>query len=754
LAALRERLLEAPTESRETRPASLPMPRTRFVGREKERSALRALLERPDVRIVSLTGFGGIGKTRLALQVAEEMSVRFPGGVFFVPLESVRDADPMVAAISRTLGVRETAGQTLSDSLKEHLAAAARAPMLLVLDNFEQLLPAAPAVADLVASGASLKIVVTSRSPLHVYGEQEFPVPPLALPDLAALPSFDRLREFESVALFLQRAQAVMPDFALTKENAPAIADICSRLEGLPLALELAAARVKLLTPSAMQARLEKRLSLLTGGALDLPLRQRTLRGAIEWSHDLLSEDEQKLFRRLAVFVGGCTLESVEAACNAKSDLALDPLDGMASMVDKSLLRQVDFEGEEPRFVMLDTIREYAVERLAASGDEPITRRSHAAYCLILAEEIGSADAGIDSSDWLDRCDREHENFRAALEWLWRTNEAEWGLRLAGALFQFWERREYISEGRDWLGKLLALPGAAARTKVRARALFAAGVLAGAQKDYGVAETLLQESLEINRETHDKWAAAVSLNALAVTALDCRDVAAARSLSEQNLEVWRELGDRAAVARSLSNLASVVREQKDYELAGSLYEEALSIFDEIGDPTSAARVLNKQGDVARDLGDSARARALYEKSLATFREFGDRWGTALALADMGNLARDRRDFAAAHELYSESLRIFRELDYKRGIAQVLELFACAAAEQGRAKRALALAGAAAALRQTLGTPLRSAEQARLEASLESARKGLTDSEGTAAWIEGWSTPVEKTLEGALGGDVG
>jgi predicted ATPase/tRNA A-37 threonylcarbamoyl transferase component Bud32/Tfp pilus assembly protein PilF len=756
LAALREHLLEAPAETRGARPANLPQPRTRFVGREKERAALRALLERADVRIMSLTGFGGIGKTRLALQVAEDMSARFPAGVSFVPLDSARDADQMVAAICRTIGVRETTGETLRNSLKEHLAAAARAPMLLVLDNFEQLLSAAPTVADLVAAGPELKVVVTSRSPLHVYGEHEFPVPPLALPDLGALPSLERLTQYESVALFLQRAQAVKPDFALTKENAPVIAEICARLDGLPLALELAAARVKLLSPSAMQSRLEKRLQLLTGGALDLPARQRTLRGAIEWSYDLLNEDEQKLFRRLSVFVDGCTLEAAEAVCNAKDDLGLDPLDGMSSMVDKSLVRQIETEGEEPRFVMLETIREYALERLTASGDEAITRRAHAAYGLVLAEEVGSARvaAVIDSAEWLDRCEREHENFRAALDWLCRKDEAQWGLRLGAALFQFWERREYITEGKEWLTRLLDLPGAVARDKVRARAVFAAGVLAGAQKDYQLANTLFTESLAINRETDDKWAAAVSLNALAVTALDQRDVAAARSLSEQNLEVWRELGDRAAVARSLSNLASVVKEQGEYGLARSLYDEALSIFRETGDPTAAARVLNKLGDVARDQGDTAEAQKLYDESLEAFREFGDRWGTALALADLGNLARERRDFPSARSLYRDSLRIFHELDYKRGVAQVLENLACADAGQGEARRALALAGSAAALRHNLGTPLGSSEQAKLEASLESARKRLAGSEGASAWMEGWTTPLEKTVEAALGGDAG
>ncbi|MDQ5857123.1 MAG: serine/threonine-protein kinase, partial [Acidobacteriota bacterium] len=449
LGALREHVMEAPAESRGSRPANLPVPRTRFVGREKERADLRVLLERPGVRIVSLTGFGGIGKTRLALQVAEDMSAGFAAGVSFVPLESAHDAEQMVAAICRTIGVREIAGQSLRDSLKEHLASSGRTPRLLVLDNFEQLAAAAPAVADLVASASGIKVVVTSRSPLHVYGEQEFPVPPLALPDLGALPSLERLTQYESVALFLQQAQAVKPDFALTKENAPQIAEICARLDGLPLALELAAARVKLLSPAAMQARLEKRLQLLTGGAVDLPARQRTLRGAIEWSHDLLDEDEQKLIRRLSVFVDGCTLEAVEAVCNAKEDLGVDPLDGMSSMVDKSLSRQIEADGEEPRFVMLETIREYALERLTASGDEPITRRAHAAYCLVLAEEVGSADAGVEPADWLDRCEREHANFRAALDWLCRNDQAPWGLRLGGALFQFWERREYISEGRD-----------------------------------------------------------------------------------------------------------------------------------------------------------------------------------------------------------------------------------------------------------------------------------------------------------------
>jgi tetratricopeptide (TPR) repeat protein len=418
-------------------------------------------------------------------------------------------------------------------------------------------------------------------------------------------------------------------------------------------------------------------------------------------------------------------------------------------MVDKSLMRQSETAGEEPRFVMLETIREYALDRLASSGDEAITRRAHAAYCLVLAEEVGSADSGVDSSVWLDRCNREHGNFLAALESLTRANEAQWGLRMGAALFQFWERREFIAEGREWLKKLLALPGAEARDKARARALFAAGVLAGIQKDFPRAGAYLEESLAINQETDDKWAAAVSLNALAVHALDHRDVAAARALSERNLEVWRELGDRAAVARSLSNLASVVKEQGDYPLARSLYEEALAAFREIGDATAAARVLNKQGDVAREEGNPAGAKELYEESLVTFRAFGDRWGTALALADLGNLARERREFASAQELFRESLQIFRDLDFKRGVAQLLESFAICAADQAKSGRALGLAGAAAALRRSAGVPLAPAEQEKLEVGLAAARQKLNGSDAAAAWMEGWTMPLERAIETAL-----
>jgi predicted ATPase len=551
------------------------------------------------------------------------------------------------------------------------------------------------------------------------------------------------------VALFVARAVAVKPDFELNQENATAVAEICARLDGLPLAIELAAARVKVLSPASMRTRLTSRLQLLTGGARDMPERQQTLRAAIDWSYDLLSEAEQRLFRRLSVFVGGCTLEGAEAVCDTKSDLDLDLLDGMASMVDKSLVQRVEQAKGEMRFVMLETIREYALEKLEASGEEASTKRVHAAYCLVLAEEQAAEQSGTEGAEWLERFTLEHDNFRASLEWLTATGDADWGLRLGTALFRFWEMREYLAEGRDRLGKLLKLPGAAAPTKARARALFAAGVLAIEQGDYASSDALVRESLEIARQLGDKQGAAVSLNALAVNARDQGDVAVARSLFEESLALWRESGDQKAVARSLSNLANVVKLQGDYAGARALYAECLSIFRGLQDHAGVAWSLNYQGDVARDQGESEAARALYEQGLAIFRELGDRWGIAGTLADLGSLAREQGNYPAARSRYQESIRIFQELDHKRGIARLLECFAGSAAAQLEAERSLRLAGAAAALRQNIGAPLTPTEQAKLEASLHPARRALTNTADVTAWLEGWALPVDKAIEEVL-----
>jgi predicted ATPase len=749
LAAIRDRFSEKPARQAEARPANLPAQRTGFVGRENEVAAAKELLLHQDVRVVTVTGPGGIGKTRLAVQVASGLVEHFPGGIHFVPLSSISDPGLISSAIVQAMGIREAKGQSPLQILNEHFQDSLRAPILLLLDNFEHLIQAAPMVARLLAIGPNLKILVTSRAALHVYGEHEFPVPPLALPDALAMPPIEVLAQYPAVALFVARAVAVKPDFELNQENATAVAEICARLDGLPLAIELAAARVKVLSPASMRTRLTSRLQLLTGGARDMPQRQQTLRAAIDWSYDLLSEAEQKLFRRLSVFVGGCTLEGAEAVCDTKSDLDLDLLDGMASMVDKSLVQRVEHAKGEMRFVMLETIREYALEKLEASGEEASTKRVHAAYCLVLAEEQATEQSGAEGAEWLERFTLEHDNFRASLEWLTETGDADWGLRLGTALFRFWEMREYLAEGRDRLGKLLKLPGAAAPTKARARALFAAGVLGIEQGDYASSDALVRESLEIARQLGDKQGAAVSLNALAVNARDQGDVAVARSLFEESLALWRESGDQKAVARSLSNLANVVKLQGDYAGARALYAECFSIFRGLEDHAGVAWSLNYQGDVARDQGDLEAARALYEQGLAIFRELGDRWGIAGTVADLGSLAREQRNFPAAHSLYRESLGVFQELQHKRGIARLLECFACSAAAQFQAERSLRLAGAAAALRQNIGAPLTPAEQAKLEASLHPARQALTNTAGVTAWLEGWDTPVEKAIEEVL-----
>ena len=749
LAAIRDRFSEKQVKQAEARPTNIPVQRTRFVGREKEVVFAKELLQRGDVRLVTVTGPGGMGKTRLAVEVANSLVEQFPGGIYFVPLSPVSDPSLMASAIVQTLGIREAGGQSPLEVLKKNLRDSSGAPMLLLLDNFEHLIQASPVVAELLATAPNLKILVTSRAALHVYGEHEFPVPPLALPDSKSMPSLEALSKCPAIALFVQRAAAAKPDFELNAENARAVTEICGRLDGLPLAIELAAARVKVLSLSAMQTRLASRLQLLTGGARDLPQRQQTLRATIDWSYDLLSPAEQKLFRRLSVFVGGSTLEGVEAVCDTKGDLDLDLLDGTASMVDKSLLQQVEQANGESRFVMLETIREYAREKLEASKEEALTRRAHAAYCLVLAEEEVTEQGGAVGAELIERLSLEHDNFGAALEWLTKTGDADWGLRLGAALFRFWEAREYLAEGSDRLGKLLQLTGAAAPTKGRLRALFAAGVLASEQGDYPAADVLLNESLGIANQLYDKQGVAVSLNALAVGARDRGDIAIAHCLFEESLVLWRELGDQKAVARALSNLASVVKLEGDYARVSSLHAECLSIFRELGDRTGVAWSLNSQGDAARDQGDLAAAQTLYEQGLAIFRELGDSWGIAGTLADLGSLAREQHDCSAARSLYCESLKTFQELRHKRGIARLLECFAGLAAVQLQAERSLRLAGAAAALRQNIGAPLTPVEQTKLEAILDPARQAVTNTASTMAWLEGWAMPFEKAIEEVL-----
>jgi tetratricopeptide (TPR) repeat protein len=421
----------------------------------------------------------------------------------------------------------------------------------------------------------------------------------------------------------------------------------------------------------------------------------------------------------------------------------------MASIVDKSLVQQVDQPSGDLRFVMLETIREYAMDKLTASGEGELTKRTHVAYYLVLAEEGGSDEAGAENSEWLNCLESEHSNLLSAVDRLTDTGDADWALRLGTALFRFWETREYLTEGRDRLGKILKLERAMEPTRARGRALFAAGVLAGEQGDYASADTLIDENLQIARESGDERGVAVCLNALAVHARDRGDIAMSRHLFEECLALWRRFGDPLTIARSLSNLAGIVRLQGDYARARSFYAECLLIFRESNDRAGIAWSLNYQGDVARDQGDVESARSLYEEGLETFRELGDRWGIAGSLADLGNLARDRENYDVAESLYRESMGIFQALGHKRDIARVLECFACCAAARRLPARSLRLAGAAAALRHTVGAPLTPSEQAKLERGLQPARQMLTNSTGATVWFEGWTAPVGKAIEEVL-----
>src|SRR5215211_4624856 len=470
---------------------NLPLQPTPLVGREKEVAEVRDLLRQGETRLLTLTGPGGIGKTRLALQAAADLLDDFPDGTFFVPLATLTDAELLLPAVAETLGVRETGDQPLGETLKDYLR---ERHLLLLLDNFEQVLGAAPAVTELLGAAPGLKVLVTSRTPLRLYGEKEYAVPPLSVPDVKHLPDLKTLSQYEVVRLFIERAKSAKVDFEVTDESAPAVAEICVRLDGLPLAIELAAARIKMLPPRAMLHRLGSRLKLLTGGARDLPERQRTLRATIEWSHALLDQGEQVLFARLAVFSGGRTLEAIEAICDAEGDLPVDAFEDDSSLLDKSLLRQEEGPGGEPRLVMLETAHEFAREKLGQSAEAEEIERVHAEYFLALAEEADPELRGPDQLQWLEKLEAEHDNMRAALTWALEHEEVEEALRLGGALWWFWWMRSHNSEGRRWLEQVLVMDGRGS-LEVRAMALAGVGYLGLEQGDLDRAKEACEEGL-------------------------------------------------------------------------------------------------------------------------------------------------------------------------------------------------------------------------------------------------------------------
>lgn len=710
----------------------LPTPRSSLIGREREVDESVRLLQQPDVRLLTVTGAGGAGKTRLAIATATAIAPQFTAGVQFVGLASITNPDLFLAALAKSLNIRETANRSVHQVLGAYLQDAG--PFLFVLDNFEQLRQAATIVGDLLAACPLLKVLVTSRACLRIYGEQEFPLAPL---DQSA-----------AVQLFVQRATAVRPNFTVTPENAAAVGEICSRLDGLPLSIELAAARTKVLSPNAILDRLQSRLQLLTGGALDLPERQQTLRNTIDWSHGLLNEAEQKLFRRFSVFIGGGTLEAAEAVCNTGRDLGIDLLDGLSSLVDKNLIQRMDPHDAEARFRMLETIREYALERLAASGEEGSTRRAHGAYCLVLAEEGNPELSPAERAAWLARCDLEIDNFRCALDYLLESKDRDWALGLSIALFRFWDMREHLNEGRARLETVLDLAGEG-YLKERAKVCIFLGALTTAQADYPAAERFLTRSLNLYEQLGDRWGIAASLNALGITARDRGDYQAALNRFERSLQGWRTLPDRLATARCLHNLANAAKIKRDFPRALMALNEATVIFREVGDRSGAAWSLNQQGDIAREQGDADAAAEFYQRALKAFREAGDRWGCARSLADLGHVCCQKGEYQAALAAFREAVTVFAELGHKRGVARSLEGSACLAAAQGHAARALKLAAAAAHLRQLIGVPLTQADQSRLDENLSTAWESLSETEAKDAWAAGSAMSIEIAIQYSL-----
>jgi predicted ATPase len=495
---------------------AIPEPVTSLVGREREVEEIRHLLQNPAVRLITLTGPGGGGKTRLAVDVARRSGTIFPGGVFFVDLGSINDPARFDLAVAAELQVRLRPGESLTGAVATAFRENRRPRTLVVLDSFEQLVDTAPRLTQLLQAVPDLTCLVTSRIVLHLTGEREFPVLPLPVPDTSRRPEPGQLAKVPSVALFLERAQSANPAFALDTDNVMAVAQICVRLDGLPLALELAAARVRALTPQALLSRLERRLPVLTTGARDLPVRQQTLRNTIEWSYDLLTEAEQRLLRRLAVFTGGCTLEAVESVCDAGQDLGVDALNGVSSLADKSLVQLRPDPDGDTRVTMLETIREYGVERLAESEDVVSLHRAHAAYYLLLAEDGNAALSGEHHDLWLRRFTSDHDNFRGALDWMLAHAQLDWGLRLGIALFPFWQWKEHGLEARGRLRQLAAMRGEAA-TAEWAKLLMSLGILHSELAEYKDSADAFLESLAISRRLGDRSAEVVTLNNLGVS---------------------------------------------------------------------------------------------------------------------------------------------------------------------------------------------------------------------------------------------
>jgi predicted ATPase len=728
-------------------PNNLPAAVTGFIGRAKEITAVCSLLRRTDVRLVTLTGPGGTGKTRLALEVAKTVLDSFADGVYLVALALIRDPALVPSTIMQTLGLVETGERTVIEGLVMHLR---DKHVLLVLDNFEQVGTAASVITDLLQTAPRLKVLVTSRETLRLYGEHHFQVPPLALPNPQQLPSLDDFTQYEAVRLFFERAQAAKSTFRMTNENVRAVAEICVRLDGLPLAIELAAARSTLFAPQALLSRLDHPFRLLTSDLRGRHSeRQQTLRNTIDWSYALLTSVEQVLFVPLAVFIGGCTIESAESVCNVDDDLGIDMLEGLDSLVRKSLLRQEEENNSEPRFLMLETIREYAQEQLTAQGGIEVLRQ-HANYYLGFVEAAERELKGAQQGVWLDKLECEHDNVRVALQWFIQQGEIQKALRLSGAVWLFWWLRGFISEGRQQLEHILSLD--TNKTIARTKALNGAGYLASFQLARVRARSLYEESLGISWQLGDFHRIGEALHGLGNVALSQADDKEAIRLYTDSLAYFEKVGDKWGCAWSRHSLGKACYRQGDSSRAIMHLEHGLALNRELGNKRGIASSLNNLGDIARHQNDGPSAMRFYEESLRHYRELQHKQGIAAVLHNIGYIVKSQSDLARAAASFKEGLILFHELGNIWCTADCITGLAGMALAIGQAERAARLMSAAEALHEMVdptGAAMEPANRVEWEQNVAGTKSLLDNELFEAVWTYGKEMPLEAVIADAL-----
>ena len=728
--------------SLEATPNNLSQQVTSFIGREREFAEVRTLLGKS--RLVTLLGVGGLGKTRLSLQVGAEVLDDYPDGVWLVELAPLTDDRLVPQAVASVLGIKEEAGRPLHEALLKFVK---DRHLLLVLDNCEHLGRAcAQQTKELLQAGSRVKVLATSREPLRVAGEATYQVQSLSVPDPQNRLPISALAQYEAVRLFIDRAVAAQQGFQLTPQNASAVADICHRLDGIPLAIELAAARVRALAVGQIDARLSDRFRLLTGGDRTALPRQQTLRACIDWSYDLLTDPEKLLLQRLSVFAGGWTLEAAEQVGTGEGATDWEVLDLLTSLTDKSLVVAEQSHGHS-RYRLLETVRQYARERLVESGGGEAVQERHRDYFLALAEESEPKLSGAEQAEWLQRLEEEHENLRAGLDWSLAETGSGGGLRICGALQRFWSTRGHLTEGRELCARALGKVGAVERTPERAKALNVAGALAYFQGDYPAARARHEESLAIRRQLGDRRGMAASLGNLGNVASDQGDFVSARALYEESVAIMRELGNRMGVAASLNNLGNVACEQGDLASARALHEEFLTIMRELGDRGGIARALNNLGYVAYEQEDFVSARVLHEESLAIRQELGNRAGIADSAHNLGNVTYEQGDYTAAKALHQEGLTIRRELGDRARIASSLEGLAAVVAAFDNSLCAARIWGAAERLREEVGSPLAPNDRPRIDRRVAAARAALRDDSAfDRAWQDGRTLTLEQAME--------